>query len=382
MDKLDKEIIKLVTKYPFLTDPIVLFNPSKIPSKENILKWTLNLQYPEIDKSQIDLNKIKNNYYKVIDILNETIFETIYSKIEYSHRLKDFYKVIRIIEIFYDKNEYEKYNLVNEYFWIDFELLEEIFSNKELFINEFNYKKPLLSERKILKLENKEINSSEIKFYFIESLKFLWLEKNWKVVIWDAVSIVHSNFNEKWGDIIIPREKTVNIKVLLWLIAHEIDWHCIQFTNCNYLSSWTIRYSRSESLAEWFAMYNQYFFLKRIFWEKIWLSHFYNKSSHKFDFIENKISFESFIKSYKWNIIRNFRWFSNIYKYRNLKDFVYIQGLYRTIKYRKKYNNFFEMMKSWAVNDSYIKKYWDERWRKEKLKISEMSAYFVLKKYF
>jgi len=37
MQKLNKQIIKLVTKYPFLTDPIVLFNPSRIPSQKEIL---------------------------------------------------------------------------------------------------------------------------------------------------------------------------------------------------------------------------------------------------------------------------------------------------------------------------------------------------------
>jgi hypothetical protein len=37
MKTIDKEIIGFIEKYPFFTDPIVLFNPKKIPTKEEIL---------------------------------------------------------------------------------------------------------------------------------------------------------------------------------------------------------------------------------------------------------------------------------------------------------------------------------------------------------
>jgi len=37
MKTIDKEIIGFIEKYPFFTDPIVLFNPEKIPTKEEIL---------------------------------------------------------------------------------------------------------------------------------------------------------------------------------------------------------------------------------------------------------------------------------------------------------------------------------------------------------
>jgi len=37
MDKLKTKTIKLITKYPFLTDPIFLFNPANIPEDNKML---------------------------------------------------------------------------------------------------------------------------------------------------------------------------------------------------------------------------------------------------------------------------------------------------------------------------------------------------------
>lgn len=382
MKKLDHEIQWFITKYPFVTDPIVLFNPKSSPTKKDFLNWELNLDYSDIRNCKKNIDFIKKDFYKIINILQTTKFETIYLKIEYSERMKDFYKVLRIIEIFDNDEEYEKYNLINEYFWIDFKLLDKIFLDKDTLTNEFSTKKAYLSKEKIEELNDTFIKADEIKLYFDEALMFLWLNTNWKVVVWDVVSIVHTNFNRLWWEIIIPKKTKVSIRRLLALIAHEIDGHCIQFTNCTTLSSWWIRYSKSESLAEWFAIYNEYYFINRIFWDNKPVMSLIKRNKHRFDLIENKTMFDTFVNEYVWSLLRSFRWFSNISKYKNLKDFVYIQGLYNVIVYRKKYNNFFELIKWWAVNNSYINKYWIQWGRKEVIKVKNTSAYYILNKYF
>ncbi len=381
MNKLNDKIIKLVTKYPFLTDPIVLFNPSKIPSKKEILSWKLNLKYPQIDKVLWNIKTLKQDFFKIIDLLIATEFDNIYLKVEFSERLKDFYKIIKVIEIFYDAEEYEKYNLINEYFWIDFELLEEIFNRREILEKHFSNKQWLLKNKEIQTLEQTFINADKIKFYFDEALEFLGLNSNWEILAWDVISVVHTNFNDGWGEIIIPKNIEISVKRLLELIAHEIDGHCVQFTNCDCLSWWTIRYSKSESLVEWYAMYIQYLFESKIYGTNLRIFSLIDKNLIRFDAVNNG-SVKRYLSSLEWTWIRFFRWFSNINHYKNLKDFVYIQWLYRVIRFSKKYSNTFSLLKSWAINDSYIKKFWIRQWRKEIINIKNTSAYYILKKYF
>lgn len=374
---INKQIFRFITKYPFVTDPIVLFNPEEIPKSDKILNLELDLNYKLIEENIKIIDSIKNELYDIVKLIHKERFNNLYLKIEYLERIKDFYKVIRIIEIFHEKEEYEKYNLINEYFWIDFELLEEIFLNKEILEKEFRCKKKFLKDSTLSKLEATFIDSKWIKNYFEKALEFLWLENIWKVKIWDVISIVHTNFNEIWWDLVIPKDYNINIKRLLILISHEIDWHCTQFSNCDSLSSWWIRYSKSESLVEWFAMYNEYLFQSKMFWEN-WINNLVNNNKERFKLSEWEISISEFYKSYNWNLFRNFRWFKNIDKYFNLKDFVYLQWIYKVIKYSKTYNNFLEIIRNWAINDSYIKKYWQKEWRKEKIKIKETSAFFIL----
>ena len=382
MQKLNKQIIKLVTKYPFLTDPIVLFNPSRIPSQKEILSWELNLVYPEIDKNIKIIDEIKKDFFKITDLLIKVKFDSLYLEVEVSERLKDFHKIIRIIEIFYDKKEYEKYNLINEYFWIDFELLEEIFERREVLENHFSIKEGILKRKEISKLEQTLVGADEIKFYFDEALKFLDLENNWKVLTWDVISIVHTNFNKKGGEIMIPKNIEIDAKRLLGLIAHEIDGHCVQFTNCDCLAGGTIRYSKSESLVEWYAIYIEYQFESKVFWNNLKVLSLIDRNYIRFDTINTRWSVVKYLSCLKWNWIRFFRWFSDIAHYKNLKDFVYIQWLYKIIKFGKKYSNTLSLLKSWAINKSYIKKFWIKEWRKEKINIKKTSAYYVLEKYF
>jgi len=381
MQKLNNQIIKLVTKYPFLTDPIVLFNPSEKPSKKDILSGKLKLKYPEIDKNLKKLEKIKKDFFKVNSLFIKSQFRTKYFEVEVQERLKDFYKVIKIIELFYEKEEFEKYNLINEYYWIDFELLEEIFENEQILKEWFINKTPLISAKEIKKLEKKELNAKEVKYYFKKALVKNDLDENWNVTIGDVISVVHTNFNKNWWDIIIPKKYTTTAKKMLELIAHEIDWHCIQFTNCDCLSSGTVRYSQSESLVEWFAIYTEYHFADIVYWEKSKLINLINKNRERFLILNKEQSIDNIFETIKWNKFRFFRWFRNIKKYMNLKDFVYIQWLYKIIIFSKIYANTFSLLRNWAINDSFINKYWIKWGRKEKLNIKKTSAYYILTKY-
>lgn len=381
MLQIDKEIINFITKYPFVTDPIVLFNPEKIPSKKEIIKWKLDLKYPEIDKNLKNINKVKEDFFELVSIIENHKFKNRYNEIEYKERIKDFYKIIRIIEIFYEKEEYEKFNLINEYFWIDFELLDEIFCNENKLKEAFKNEKWLISKEKKKSFENTIVDCYEIKKYFDIALKYLDLDKSWRVKIWEVISIVHTNFNQKWWEILIPKNYKTNIKHLIELIAHEIDWHCVQFSNCKWLFSWSIRFSKSESLVEWYAMFLEFFLESFLFWESS-IQDMINRNYLRYRSYEDSDYLSKYLDYVKEWSFRFFRWFNSIYKYKNLKDFVYIQWLYNIIKYNKKYSNFYDLIRSWAINDSYIKKYWISEWRKKSFNIKNTSAYNIYTKYF
>ena len=365
-----------------LTDPIFLFNPEKFPNREELISWKLDLRYPEIDKLREKLVEIKKDFYSLLKEVEKYNFGTNYIKIQYLERFKDFYKVIRIIECFYDEEEYEKYNLINEYFWINFELLDRVFEDKEFFTNELDKFKWILTEKQKKYFENTYIKADKIKYYFEEALKYLKLENKWKVEIWDAISIWHRDFNEWWWKILIPKEKEITLKRLFSLIAHEIDGHSVQFSSCEWLFSWSIRFSKSESLVEWFALYLEYMIESYLFWKTTFLYRTYILNYTRFSLLKRTLSIEEFLNKYKSFEFRNFRWFKDIERYLNLKDFVYIQGLYEVIKYQNIYSNFWDMIKCWAVNENHIKKYWVICWRKNRIKIKESSAYFILKNYF
>ena len=48
--KIDTYLYDFVEKYPFFGDPIVLFRPDKLPSREEILSGYVHVEYPEIAK--------------------------------------------------------------------------------------------------------------------------------------------------------------------------------------------------------------------------------------------------------------------------------------------------------------------------------------------
>ena len=116
MQELNKHIVELIEKYPFLSDPIVLFAPSKIPTKEEIILQKKNIKYPLIKKIRKNLKQIKKDFFIVEKKVREHHFKDFYLKNAYFDRLKDFYKVIRLLECFYEKEEYEKNMLLEEYF--------------------------------------------------------------------------------------------------------------------------------------------------------------------------------------------------------------------------------------------------------------------------
>jgi hypothetical protein len=209
-------------------------------------------------------------------------------------------------------------------------------------------------------------------------LKYLNLENNWKVKIWDTTSIVHTNFNENWWTIIIPKTRKVSLKKLIELIIHEIDWHCVQFSNAKWLFSGSIRFSNSESLLEWYAMFLEYSLSSKYFWENK-IIQLINKKQLHYDFITWKISLNKLINQYEWNIYRLFRGFKNIKKYWNYKDLVYLEWIHDIINKIEKYWNFLDLIKIGTINKKYIKKYWNYT-EKKKLTLKTTSAIYILNK--
>lgn len=381
MINLNIQIIKLIEKYPFFTDPIVLFKTDNQLSYKDYLNWELEVNYPEIRKLKKNISSIKIELENIKTILEKTEFLDLNYKNEYKKRLDDFSKIIKIIEIFYNKNEKEKFNLINNYFWVDLKKIWQILENKNYLLNYFNYENQILSSENIQKYKNIILSSQEIKKYFIEALKYLKLEKNWKVKIGNSTSIIHTNFNEKWWEIIIPQKKQANIKKLLELIIHEIDWHCIQFSNAKWLLSGSIRFSQSEVLLEWYAMFLEYSLASKYFWENR-IVELINKKEFHYKYINNNVSLKELLENYTGNIFRLFRWFKYIKKYSNLKDMVYLQWIHQTIENLEKYWNFLDLIIIWVINQKYIENYWIISGKNEEYNLEKTSAIYILNKYF
>jgi hypothetical protein len=381
MNILNELIIRFIEKYPFFTDPIILFKTNSKLSKNDFVSWNLKAKYPEIEKLNKNINIIKTELENIKNILEKTDFSDLGYKNEYVNRLNDFLDIVKIIEIFYDKDEKEKFKLINKYFWVDINKIWEILENKNYLLNYFSLNNPILSPEEIEKYKETTLNSTEIKRYFTESLKYLNLEKNWKVKIGDTTSIIHTNFNEFWWELIIPKDKKVNIKKLLELIIHEIDWHCVQFSNAKWLYSGSIRFSNSEALLEWYAMYLEYSLTSKYFWENR-IIELINKKELHYRYINNQITINTLLESYTGNNFRLFRWFHNIQKYSNLKDMVYLQWIYQVIENLKKYWDFLDLIKIWVVNQEYIEKHWKILEKKEEFNLEKTSAIYILNKYF
>ena len=83
---------------------------------------------------------------------------------------------------------------------------------------------------------------------------------------------------------------------------------------------------------------------------------------NRYKLYKNLINLTEFTDKYNWKLIRCFRWFKNIKKYQNLKDFVYIQWLYQTIYLKNKYQNFFDLVNKWTINSNNIEKFSSKIW--------------------
>ncbi len=364
MKDINKNIIKLIEKYPFLTDPITLFKTDTNLENLNYKSWILNINYPEINKHKKEIKKINLKLNYILEEIKKTKFENKFLKKEYIKRIKDFKKIIKLIKIFNKKNEKQKQNLLNSYFNINLNKIWKILKNKNQLIKYFKTKKSKLNKNEILFLNKTLVNSKQIQYYFEESLKYLNLEKNWKIKIWDTTSIVHTNFNKNWWEIIIPKKRKINLKKLIELIIHEIDWHCVQFSNAKWLFSGSIRFSNSEAILEWYAMFLEYSLASKYFWENN-IIQLINKKQLHYNFITWKINLNKLINQYRWNLYRLFRWFRNIKKYWNYKDLVYLEWIYNIIKKIEKYWNFLNLIKIGTINKKYIKKHWNNVKKKQ-----------------
>jgi len=113
---LNNLLIRFIEKYPFFVDPIVLFRTDTKYKRKDFLKGYLNFNYPEIDEKLLFLTVIEKDLREIDKKLEETIFEKEIYREKYKNRIDDFHKVIKIIKIFYNENEEEKFNLINSYF--------------------------------------------------------------------------------------------------------------------------------------------------------------------------------------------------------------------------------------------------------------------------
>ena len=381
-----------ISKYSFFSDPIFLFNTDDEVDVEKILSWNLDVNYPLVDKIKNNLDILNKDFYNIEKTFLTLDINDDFLKNQYYLRLENIKNTIKLIDIFYDKDEYLKFDLINKIFWVDLNFCKnEVFLNKQVFDDEFQYylnKSDFYDElyKKSEKLLDKIYNANEIKKYFEEALNFLWIwDKREVLVDKNVAAIVHWDFTKDGWKIFIPYWREVNFTYLISLIIHEIDWHSRQFTNNSkiWILCPNIRTPNSEWILEWLAIYlenaiNALVFkttkIDRTFWD------FHNKIL----FLKKEISLEELVNRYRWNnIFRVFRWFKNTNEYINTKDLVYLEWLYKLIKYKQKYWKWlFDTIYSWVINEQYIErncKISNEKYYLENY-IKNTSAFYILTK--
>lgn len=391
-DDIDLSMLKLIDKYSFLSDPIFLFNPSKFPEEKDFYAQKLELDYSLIEKVFKDIKNLKKWYLEIQEIFEKTKFWDDFLKNEYKKRIGKIWEVIKIIEVFYNEDEQEKFDLITDYFWVDLDFCKkEILPNINIVKIEFDkiMKNKIFFEKtynKTKKFLNKTFEAKEIKYYFEEALKFLDLSQFWKVEITDKVnSIVHWEFDQIWWKIFIPKDRILGFERLFTLLIHEIDWHTVQFTNKrkNHIYWPNIRFSDSEEFVEWYAIFFELVFENLVFNAQSY-QNYWDEFILKMSFLNKEINLKEFLDKYELDKFRVFRWFKSIDKFINTKDLIYVQGLYKIIKYKNIYfKNLIKCLNKWTINESCLLKIW-KKWEDDfdiVNYVKESSAYYVLKNF-
>ncbi|MDD5769881.1 MAG: DUF1704 domain-containing protein [Candidatus Gracilibacteria bacterium] len=363
----DNKLINFIKKYSFISDPIFLFYPENIPENLDFSTGKLDLKYPNIDKALEKIDLIKKEYFEIIKLFNEVEILDNFLKEQYKKRLDEIGLIFEIIKHFYNEDETKKFELITKYFGVDLDFCKnEVLKNKQIIFDEFNAlkEKSYLFDDIYKKIKNRldeEVSDIEIKYYFEKALKFLKIDKYWKVVIDEnAMSFVHGDFNNNGGTIFIPKNRTIKLSYLILLIIHEIDGHSKQFTNFGEIGLYKsiIRFSQAEEILEGLAIYLEYSF-EYLILRQSRLENIINNFENRINFINGKITFDNFLNFYTKKDLLNriFRGFRNIKNFINTKDLIYTQGIYKIIKYKNKYgDDLFEKIYSGVINAEYIEK--------------------------
>lgn len=363
--KLDEALIKFIKKYNFISDHIFLFYHKNNIPEIDFSRWILNLEYPILDGAIKKLNQIEEEYLEILEIFKNLDFNDDFLKEQYKKRISEIDAIIKIIKHFNDYDEKLKFDLITKSFWVDLQLCFDISRDEDIILSEFNnFEKEYLHFEDIYnKVKTRltdEFDAKSIKLYFEEALKYLKIDKNWSVEIRDDItSIVHWEFRNNWWKILIPADKVVSFDRLFVLIIHEIDWHAKQFTCSN--KAWIfkpiLRFHNSEEILEWLAEYLENLMYILIF-RKFQIKDYLDKFSQKLRLLNKTLSLDLFLKEYKFDKIRVFRWFRDIKNFINTKDLIYMQWLYKIIKYKNIYwKSFLNCLYSWVINEDYILKY-------------------------
>ncbi len=317
-------LIKPLKKSNITQNPVIFWY-SKVPNLKEyryIYLWKLYKQKVKLEQinKRIKLNKIKlwEQRYK---ILSEEI-KYIYKKIDFLKNVYDFEanKIDPKYKISYPEMDYDYFN--RAFFWV-----KKSDICKDTYIEDIDEKYTNVSKadlKELLELSKKLVP---------------WL--NYK--FWSYAFMSHSS-----GTLVIPTKKYYTSRELVTLFFHEMTHFFRRYNNiANYQTThWFSDYMKLE---EWFALYNEYYYWKKIL-PNIKYNPFYDACycillNNKLNKIQKQEKIYKILKVKWFSREKSLHYYYRFYRYSSFKtDQYFLKDLIYT-KWYKKVNRLLKLNK-------------------------------------
>lgn len=325
--------------------------------KEKWIVYNLAIFWDSIPKN---LNIYKNKYFKNLEEKYKKL-EKIKKEIKKDSLIDESSKKFLNNEL---KIKIGQINFLKKSYDIEANKIDKNYpiSKKQINYNYYNKLFYQLTDKDINKNIKIELVEKKDKNLFISKEKLISLIKytnkivpEVKIELLDNVTwMAHDN-----GTLKIPDEKYYSIKSVIVLFFHEMT-HFFRYLNWKRNIWFNYIFGDYDSLEEWLALYNEYFYWNKIinYWKYIpYYDICYSILSDKNTNIEEKNKKVIEILNYKWfskdksvdNINRFYR-YTEKWKYNFfIKDLIYTFGYNNVTKLLKKDKNNYEKIFAWRL---------------------------------